>query len=96
MVANRRVIDLEDNPSLERLIEIVTQNHEDVDVRLGGKSVAVLTPAEESTTREMTAEERRAAFLESAGSLKGLIPEDFIEQNRRARDIPSQRHLPEL
>lgn len=90
MVAARKYIDLEKFPEIVAAARESRESGEPIDLRIEGKTVAVLSPEVEwkpGDPRKMTPEDL-ADFMSTAGAWSGLIDaEKFLEDNRRSRNI---------
>jgi|GEM_PF-1061322 len=93
MVATRRHLDLEDIPEIAAAARESRESGQPIDLRLGGKTVAVLTPKSEwkpGEPRKMSPEDT-ARFMESAGAWRRLIDaEHFLDENYRSRSISTR------
>lgn len=90
MVAERKFIDLEDGPSLADVAKSVRDTAEPITLRESGRPVAVISPAfdlEFPLGRQVISDEDKKTFMALAGSLEGLIDDDFVEQNARRRQL---------
>ena len=139
MAAERRYIDIENDPNWAEIAREVHDSGESIVIREDGRKLAVMRPLTPSETTyiddpeerhkaflsfagsmegffddelvrdifhrsgrdraplsvdaltEKEREERRERILALAGTLKGLIPEGFVEENYRQRLTPSWR-----
>jgi hypothetical protein len=80
-MAERKYVDLEDDPDLPTLVRDLHSSREPIVLREAGEEVATLTPSGPRPVSEADV----AAFLALAGSLAGTFPDDFVEQNYRQR-----------
>lgn len=94
MVAERRHVDLEDNPDFAKVVNLVRTSHEPVDVHKDGRLVAIVSPSVAAEEPAVSGDDLKNAFLATAGSMKDIIPEDFVEEIHRLRNRPSQRRVP--
>lgn len=81
MTAVRKFVDLEDKPDLAEVLRSVKEHMESISLREGGREIAVVSPP---------AEDRKAAIMAHAGSLKGLIDEEAMEEIYRGRTISTR------
>lgn len=86
MVAERRSIDLENEGRLDEVVREAERAHTPVELRRGGKVVALVVPSEDPATRRATPQD----LLAFAGALRDVLPDNFEEINRAARSIPSR------
>ena len=86
MAAERTFVDVEDEPNLAEIARAVHDSGEPVVVREGGRKLAVLRPLSPAESAyEDDPEERHKAFMELAGSMKGLIDEDMMRERDESR-----------
>jgi hypothetical protein len=79
MAAERKYIDIEDDPNWAEIARAVHDSGESVVVRVGGHKLAALTPLSPADDAdELSPEERHRAFMASAGSWKGLVDDEII------------------
>jgi hypothetical protein len=79
MVAERKYIDLEDDPNWAEIARAVHDSAETVFIRERGRTLAVLRPLTESESTYIDDPvERLKAFREAAGSWKGIVDDDLI------------------
>jgi antitoxin (DNA-binding transcriptional repressor) of toxin-antitoxin stability system len=90
MAAESKYVNLEDKPDLVAVARDVEKSGESVVLREAGHQVAVISPLAPSEKSNLTALERRERIMAHAGSLKGLIDEDVIEEIYRGRTISSR------
>lgn len=93
MVAERRHIDLEDNPDLREVVDVVRENKEPVDIRIAGQVVAIVEPTSAwrpGDPHDLSTEEI-AAFRASSGGWKGLVDiDEFLSVNEESRSRSSR------
>ncbi|MGH2534605.1 MAG: hypothetical protein ACRDJW_20265 [Thermomicrobiales bacterium] len=97
MASLPRVIDVESAPDLLRLVEDVRETHEELVIRQGGESVAVLSPTKaelrKRSGRVITEDDIEAA-RSAAGSWEGLIDADKFIEDVYASRSPIRRRRP--
>lgn len=90
MVAERRDVNVDETDSIQELLRIVEQEHAPVILRRNGVVVAVVSPPDgerlDQPVRRGTIED----LLKFAGSMPDAFADDFIEENRARRQIPSR------
>ncbi|HEY7030070.1 MAG TPA: hypothetical protein VH482_02020 [Thermomicrobiales bacterium] len=99
MVAQRKMIDVDDSPELIRLLDQVGESKETTWLRRNGQPIAVIKPVSPRARRprrRMDPDEARRVLRETAGGWKGLVDTDkLIEDIYADRELPS-RELPDL
>jgi len=81
MAAERKYVDVEDEPNWAEIARAGHDSGESVGVRENGRKLAVLTPLSPSErAEELSPEERQEALMASAGSWKRLVDDDLIRQ----------------
>jgi PHD/YefM family antitoxin component YafN of YafNO toxin-antitoxin module len=90
MAAERKFVNLEDKPDLVAVARDVGKTGEPVVLRESGHQFAVISPISEYKADVLRAEERHARIMAHAGSLKGLIDEEVIEEIYRGRTISTR------
>jgi hypothetical protein len=90
MVAERKIIDVENVPGLASFAEEVTTMRKQIVLRKQGKEFAIIVPSTDSSSfspgRAKTPEDRQA-FLASAGGWQGIVDEDMMEEIYNSRRI---------
>jgi hypothetical protein len=86
MAAERRYIDIENDPNWAEIAREVHDSGETVVVREGGRKLAMLRPLTPSESAYIdNPEERHNALMAMAGSMKGLVDEDLLREIYRNR-----------
>lgn len=88
MVAERRFFDLEDDDRLDEVVREVEREHAPIELRRGGKVVAVVMPS--PSPAELPRGAMPGDLRAFVGALKNELPDDFAETNAAARRIPSR------
>ncbi|MEA2511427.1 MAG: hypothetical protein QOJ59_914 [Thermomicrobiales bacterium] len=99
MVAERKVIDVDESPDLTRLVERVSESKEATLLRRKGQAVALITPLGPRPRRRrphMDPVEAARILRETAGGWKGLVDTDKLIEDIYADRELSSRELPEL
>ena len=99
MVAERRVIDIDESPDLIRLVDDLDASHAGTVLRRNGKEIAIVEPIEQPSRRRhrrTDPDKLRDVLRATAGGWRGLVDADkLIEEIYAARDLP-ERQLPDL
>jgi hypothetical protein len=81
MAAERKIIDVEDNPNLAELARAVRDSGEEIVVREGGRNLVVVRPLSPSEIAYIDdPEDRRKGLMDFAGSMEGLIELDLMRE----------------
>ncbi len=99
MVAERKVIDVDESPDLTRLVERVSESNETTFLRHKGQAVAKIMPLGLNRRRRrprMDPGEAARVLRETAGGWKGLVDTDKLIEDIYADRELSSRELPEL
>ncbi|MGI8690174.1 MAG: hypothetical protein ACR2M3_16480 [Thermomicrobiales bacterium] len=96
MASERETIDISNNPDLLRIVETMRQHNTSAVLTNGTEHVAVVIPVGEAPRRRGTRVKTQAdrdAFLQAAGSWKGLIDAEafkaYIRERRKTANRPS-------
>lgn len=96
MASARETIDIANNPDLLRIVETMRQRHTSAVLTNGTENVAVMTPVGEAPRRRRTRVKTQAdhdAFIQAAGSWKGLIDAEafkaYLRERRKTANRPS-------
>lgn len=85
MVAERKVIDIDDSPALEALADELVRHPAGVELRRGGKAFGILLPpgnaADANLPYRMSPDEVEQ-FRSAAGSWVGMVDFDELEADR--------------
>jgi hypothetical protein len=99
MVAERRVIDIDESPDLIRLVDDLDASHAETVLRRNGKEIAYVAPLPAPNRhrhRRTDPDKLKEALRATAGGWSGLVDADkLIEEIYAARDLP-ERQLPDL
>jgi hypothetical protein len=93
MLADPRVIDIDEAPELVQLTERVLHAGVPILLRRGGREVAVIAPVGDARAFEpgrSRTEHDREAFLRAAGAWRGIVDEEFLEEVYQRRSISSR------
>ena len=73
MVAERRKVDLDDDVKLHATLDRIEDLHQPIELQRRGKTVAILTPIDDSTNLEP-----KRGTVESLMRFAGAIPDGFL------------------
>jgi hypothetical protein len=92
MVAERKVIDIDESAELIHLVDEVRAAEGATVLRRNGEEVAVIRPLKHTRRRRQRrrTEADVEAFRASAGGWKGLVDEAFMEEVYRSRSVSSR------
>ncbi|MEA2583783.1 MAG: hypothetical protein QOF33_1868 [Thermomicrobiales bacterium] len=89
-----KIIDIDDEPQLLRLVNAIREGHEPVRLQRAGEDLAVVTPVygspEVSRPRPIQTPEDLAEFLSIAGEWAGTDTEVLVEDIYRQRRISTR------
>jgi hypothetical protein len=89
MVAERRIIDIDEMESLAEVLRAVERMHAPIELRKAGKVVAIVSPPEvegEETPAPGSAE----ALLKFAGAFRDVFTDAVVDKLEAQRGIPSR------
>jgi antitoxin (DNA-binding transcriptional repressor) of toxin-antitoxin stability system len=80
MIAERKVIDVDESPELAHLVDRISESQEATLLRRNGQAVAVITPLKKRRQRQVRVptQEDVEAFAAAAGGWKGLVDADAL------------------
>lgn len=97
MAVERETIDISNNPDLLRLVEEMRRRNAPTVLTRGAEDMAVVTPVADGATKRRTKREKtqedRDAFIQAAGSWKGLVDAEelkaYIYERRKTKNRPA-------
>lgn len=96
MASERETIDISNNPDLLRIVETMREHNTSAVLTNGTENVAVVTPVGEAPKRRGKRGKTQAdrdAFVQAAGSWKGIIDAEafktYIRERRKTANRPS-------
>jgi hypothetical protein len=93
-MAIAKTIDIDNEPQLIELVSALRDEQSSVLLRLAGEEVAIVTPvtgaAHHTPNRRVKTAEDLAEFLSLAGTWKGLVDEDIVDEIYRSRSISTR------